>query len=167
MAWYAVYTKSRFEDKVHDVLLRRGIDPFLPKIEVWSRRRDRKKKIHIPLFAGYLFVDLSDAGPETRLPILKTPGVVKILAKPADNEPAAIPDAQIDAIRRLVDSKIELQTCLYPRVGERARIINGPFAGIEGVVLKTDYAKSLFVVSIDLLQRSVAVTLEGFQVEKI
>jgi transcription termination/antitermination protein NusG len=168
VAWYAVYTKSRFEDKVHDVLLRRGIEPlFLPKIEVWSRRKDRKKKIHIPLFAGYLFVDLADTCAETRLPILKTPGVVKILGNPADNEPAVIPDAQIDAVRRLVDSKVELQVCLYPRVGERARIINGPFAGIEGIVSQTDYKKNLFVVSIDLLQRSVAVRLEGFQVEKI
>lgn len=167
MSWYAVYTKSRCEDKVCQGLLQRNIEPFLPKIEVWSRRTDRKKKIHVPLFSGYLFVDLADLASDTRLTILKTPGVVKMLGKPRGNDPLPIPDAQIDAIRRLVDSKVEIQSCLYPRAGERARITNGPFKGIEGVVLETDLEKNLFVVSIDLLQRSVAIKLEGFQVDKI
>ncbi len=170
MSWYAVYTKSRCEDKVFQGLLQRNIEPFLPKVEVWSRRADRKKKIHVPLFSGYLFVeldDLADLAGDTRLTILQTPGVVKMLGKPRGNEPVPIPAAQIDAIRRLVDSKVEIQSCLYPRAGERARISDGPFKGIEGVVLETDLEKNLFVVSIDLLQRSVAIRLEGFQVEKI
>lgn len=167
MSWYAVYTKSRCEDKVHRGFLQRDIKPFLPKIEVWSRRKDRKKKIQIPLFSGYLFVDLDDINGAKRLAVLKTPGVVKILGNPTGGEPVPIPDAQIDAVRRLVDSKVELRSFLYPRVGERARITSGPFKGIEGVVLQTDYDKDLFAVSIDLLRRSVAVKLEGFRVEKI
>lgn len=167
MAWYAVYTKSRYEDKVLQGLQQRDLEPFLPKIEVWSRRKDRKKKIQVPMFRGYIFVDLPDTTAETRLPVLKTPGVVRILGKPMDQEPAAIPGNQIEAIMRLVNSKVEILSCLYPRVGERARIMNGPFAGIEGVVQQTDYEKNLFVVSIDLLQRSVAIKLESYHVERI
>ena len=167
MSWYAIYTKSRCEEKVYQGLLQRDLEPFLPKMEVWSRRTDRRKKIQIPLFSGYLFVDLPGMDGDTRLSILKTPGVVKLLGKPVGNEPVPIPDTQIDAIRRLVDSKVEIQSCIYPRVGERARITTGAFKGIEGVVLQTDYEKNLFVVSIDLLQRSVAIRLEGFQVERI
>jgi transcription antitermination factor NusG len=62
---------------------------------------------------------------------------------------------------------VEIQTCLYPKIGERARIIDGAFKDIEGVVLKTDLKKNLFVISIDLLQRSVAINLEGFRIERI
>jgi transcription antitermination factor NusG len=167
VAWYAIYTKSRYENRVFQGLQQRNVESFLPKIEVWSRRKDRKKKIHVPMFSGYLFVDLPDTSAETRLPVLKTPGVVRILGKPAGQEPTAIPDSQIEAIMRLVHSRVEILSCLYPRVGERARIMNGPFAGIEGVVQQTDYKKNLFVVSIDLLQRSVAIKLESFQVERI
>lgn len=167
MAWYAVYTKSRYEDKVFQGLQQRDFETFLPKLEVWSRRKDRKKRIRVPMFSGYLFVDLPDTGIETRLSVLKTPGVVRILGKPTEQEPVAIPDSQIEAIMRLVNSRVEILSCLYPRVGERARIMNGPFAGIEGVVQQTDYEKNLFIVSIDLLQRSVAIKLESFQVERI
>jgi len=167
MSWYAVYTKSRYEDKVFSGLLQRSVEVYLPKIEVWSKRKDRKKRIHIPMFAGYLFVDLDDLTNEKKLNVLTTPGVVRMLGKPQSSEPFPIPDAQIEAIQRLTSSGVELQSWLYPRVGERARIINGPFAGIEGVVLQTDLKKNLFVVSIDLLRRSVAIQLEGFQVERI
>ncbi len=121
----------------------------------------------IPMFSGYLFVDAPDLKREKQISVLKTPGVVRILSKPEGNEPARIPDQQIEAIQRLVCSKVEIDTCLYPKVGEKARIIDGPFKGIEGIVMRTDYQKNIFVVSIDLLMRSVSIKLEGFQIEKI
>lgn len=167
MSWYAVYTRSRFEDKVYTLLSQKSIETFLPKIEVWSRRKDRRKRIMIPMFSGYLFVDAPDLNREKQISVLKTPGVVRILSKPEGNEPARIPDQQIEAIQRLVCSKVEIDTCLYPKVGEKARIIDGPFKGIEGIVMRTDYQKNIFVVSIDLLMRSVSIKLEGFQIEKI
>ncbi len=167
MAWYAVYTKSRCEDKAYNGLLQRSVEVYLPKIEVWSKRKDRKKRIFIPMFSGYLFVDVDDLTNEKKLDVVTTPGVVKILTNPHSSEPFPVPDRQIDAIKRLTASGVEIQSCFYPKVGERARIINGPFTGIEGIVLQTDVQKDLFVVSIDLLQRSVAIKLEGFQVEKI
>jgi len=167
MSWYAVYTKSRCEEKVYNGLLQRAVEVYLPKIEVWSKRKDRKKRIKIPMFSGYLFVDFSELTNERKLDVLTAPGVVRILGKPNSSEPFPVPDQQIEAIQRLTASGVEILSCLYPRVGERARIISGPFKGIEGVVLETNVQKNLFVVSIDLLQRSVAVTLEGFQVERI
>ncbi len=167
MSWYAVYTRSRFEDKVYTLLSQKSIETFLPKIEVWSRRKDRKKRIMIPMFSGYLFVDVPDLTREEQVTVLKTPGVVRILSQPDCREPACIPAQQIEAIQRLICSKVEIEICLYPKVGEGARIIDGPFKGIEGVVMQTDYKKNIFVVSIDLLMRSVAIKLEGFQIEKI
>jgi len=167
MPWYAVHTKSRHEDKTCLGLMQKSFVVFLPKMEVWSKRKDRKKKIHIPMFPGYLFVELHALDNQIKLDVLKTAGVVKILGKPTGSEPLPVPDDTIDALQRLVQSKVEIQHFQYPRMGELARITDGPFKGVEGIVLSTDYAKELFVVSIELLQRSVAIKVEGFQVEKI
>ncbi len=166
MPWFAVHTKSRHEDIVYKGLLQKSFNAFLPKMEVWSKRKDRKKRILVPVFSGYLFVEFKPDS-QTRLSVLTTPGVVRILGKPVGGEPIAVPDAQIEAIRRLVESKVELQQIAYPQVGEKARIKDGPFRGIEGTVLKMDLKKDTFVVSIDLLQRSVAIELEGFAIERI
>jgi len=180
MPWYAVHTRSRHEDRVYAGLIQKSIHTFLPKIEVWSTRTDRRKKIMIPLFPGYLFVELlalDNQGylfvellaldNQAKLGVLKTFGVVRILGKPRGAEPIAVPDAKIDAIQRIVQSKVEVQQIQYPKVGEPALIIDGPFKGIEGVVVSTDYSKELFVITIELLQRSVAIKLEGFQIKKI
>ena len=167
MSWYAVHSKSRHEDRVYLGLLQKSFVAFLPKMEVWSKRKDRRKRIMIPMFPGYLFVELPVLTNEVKVDVLKTFGVVRILGKPTGSQPIPVPDEKIDAIRRIVDSKVEVQQFQYPKVGEPARIINGPFKGIEGLVLKTDYEKEVFVVSIELLQRSVAIKLEGFQISRI
>jgi len=167
MSWYAVHTRSRHEDKVYIGLVQKSISTFLPKIEVWSQRKDRRKKIMTPLFPGYIFVELFSLDNQTKLDVLKTFGVVRILGKPTGSEPIAVPDDKIDAIRRIVESKVEVQNLSYPQVGEAARIVDGPFKGIEGTVIRTDFEKDLFVVTIELLQRSVAIKLEGSQIEKI
>ena len=167
MPWYAVYTKSRFEGKVYAGLAQRSVEAFLPKIEVWSRRKDRRKKIMIPMFSGYLFVDFPEYTNERKLSVLSTPGVVRMLDRPDNYEPLKVPDSQINAIKSLIASDVEIQPYIYPKEGERAKITNGPFKDIEGLVIQADYRKHLFVVSIDILQRSVAIKLEGFQIEKI
>ena len=167
MPWYAVHTRSRHEDRAFLGLLQKSFNAFLPKIEVWSKRKDRRKKIMIPMFPGYLFVELPTLANEIKVDVLKTFGVVRILGKPSGSEPLPIPDEKIDAIQRIIHSKVEVQQFQYPKVGEPARIIDGPFKGIEGTVLKTDYERELFVVSIELLQRSVAIKLEGFQISRL
>ena len=167
MPWYAVSTRSRHEYKANSGLLQKGMITFLPELEVWSKRKDRKKKIFIPLFPGYLFVAASILDNETKLSILKTFGVVRILGKKENAEPVPVPDAKIEAIQRLLNKKVEIFSLQYPSVGEAARIVDGPFTGIEGTVISSDVDKELFVVSIELLQRSVAIKLEGFQITKL
>jgi len=167
MPWYAVNTKSRHEDKANTLLVQKSIETFLPKMEVWSKRKDRRKRIEVPMFSGYLFVNIDDLTNEKKVDVLRTYGVVRMLGKPNSYVPVPVPDAQIEAIQRILDSKLEIEACMYPKVGEKARIADGSFKGIEGVVVRTDLKKSLFVVSIDLMQRSVAIHLEGFQIEKI
>ncbi len=167
MPWYAVSTRSRHEYKANTGLLQKGIVTFLPEIEVWSKRKDRKKKMFIPLFPGYLFVESPDLTNEVKVSILKTFGVVRILGKKENAEPIAVPSSKIEAIQRLLSKKVEVFSLQYPQTGEPAKIIDGPFAGIEGIVTTSNVEKELFVISIELMQRSVAVKLEGFQIAKI
>jgi transcriptional antiterminator NusG len=167
MPWYAVHTRSRHEDRSHTLLTQKSIHSFLPKMEVWSKRKDRRKKIMIPMFPGYLFVEMANLDNYLKLEILKTFGIVQILGKSRGSEPIPVPDEKIDAIRRIVQSRVEVQQLQYPKVGEPAHIMDGPFKGIEGLVISTDYARELFVISIELLQRSVAIRLEGFQIARI
>lgn len=167
MPWYVVHTRSRHEYKVNTRLIQKNLTTFLPEIESWSKQKDRKKKILSPLFPGYVFAEAPILDNETKLTILKTAGVVRILGKKENSEPVAVPDNKINAIRSFVNSKTEIFTLQFPREGEPARIIDGPFAGIEGTVVKRNVEKELFVVSIELLQRSVAIKLKGFQISKL
>jgi len=167
MSWYVVHTRSRHEYKVNSSLVQKNLTTFLPEIELWSKRKDRKKKIFTPLFPGYIFAEVPTLDNETKLAILKTAGVVRILGKKENSEPVPVPDNKIDAIRRLVNTKAEIFIMQFPREGEPARIIDGPFAGIEGTVVKSNVEKELFVISIEILQRSVAIKLKGFQISKL
>lgn len=166
MPWYAVSTKSRHEYKAYTGLSQKNLTTFLPEMEVWSKRKDRKKKITVPLFPGYLFVN-AVLDNEIKLTILKTVGVVRILGKKLNTEPLPVPEEKILAIQRILEKKVEMFSLQYPKAGEPARIMDGPFAGIEGTVITSDPEKELFVITIDLMQRSVAIKLEGFQISKI
>jgi transcription antitermination factor NusG len=79
MPWYAIHTKSRHEHKVNTGLTQKNITTFLPEAQVWSSRKDRKKKIFVPLFPGYLFMETPYLNNEAKLAVLKTSGVVRIL----------------------------------------------------------------------------------------
>jgi transcription antitermination factor NusG len=167
MPWYVIHTRSNHEHKVNACLVQKNLTTFLPEIEVWSKRKDRKKKIAIPLFPGYLFVETILLDNETKLEILKTPGAIRILGKKENSKPMPVPDDKVQAIKRFLDKKAEVFSLQFPKAGEPARIISGPFAGIEGTVIKSDFDKEIFVISIELLKRSVAVKLEGFQITRL
>ena len=161
MLWYAVYTKPRHERKVNVHLARDGIATFLPEIERWSRRKDRKKKILYPIFPGYLFIN-TELSVENRLKVIKTKGVVRILG--TKGVPTAIPTHQIDAIQKLVDSKNDVSPYPYLKKGQLVRVIGGPLNGVEGIFV-SDKGKGKLVVSIDILHRAVSVAIEEADVE--
>jgi len=162
--WYAVYTRSRHEQKVNDRLREKNIETFLPLIERWSRRKDRRKRVHLPLFPGYLFVHtLMDN--HTRLDILKTESVVRILRN--EGGPAAIPDQQINAIQVLMNSGISPTPHPYLKEGMRVRVADGPLIGIEGILLKVKPNKHRLILSVDILQESVCVEIDDLSVEPI
>lgn len=161
MLWYAVYTKPRHERKVNVHLVRDGIATFLPEIERWSRRKDRKKKILYPIFPGYLFIN-TELSVENRLKVIKTKGVVRILG--TKGVPTPIPAHQINAIQKAVDSKNDVSPYPYLKKGQLVRVIGGPLNGVEGIFV-SDKGKGKLVVSIDILHRAVSVAIEEADVE--
>lgn len=153
--WYAVHVKSHCEARVHQDLGARGMETFLPLHRSKRSWSDRKKVIEIPVFPGYLFVyiDLED-----RLHVLNTHGVAHIVG--AGSIPLPIDDVEMDAVRTLVASNILLLPWPYLRVGQIVRIDRGPLAGLEGMIARAPDGSERVVVSVSLLQRSIAAEID-------
>jgi transcription antitermination factor NusG len=165
--WFVIYTRSRAEKVVEKQLNCSGIDTFLPQIYKASRRKDRIAKYLAPLFPSYLFANLPPTG-ELLATALSVGGVVNFLRDRGlpNGPPAPVPDSEIDSLKLLITNECVLQHQKYICSGDLVRVLEGPLAGCEGVVVKRN-GKSLLVVSIKLMQRSIAVTLEDLCVEKI
>ncbi len=133
-------------------------------MEVWSRRKDRRKRIHVPLFPGYLFVNVS-LDNYTHLEILKTPGVAYILGESGKCYP--IPENQIISIQTALNNDVLLTPYPYLKVGRQVRVVNGPLTGCEGILLKIKPNRQRLVMSIDLLGRSVYAEMDEIDVEPI
>lgn len=152
--WYCVRTRSNQERIVAAALDNRGYRPFLPlyqRVRQWS---DRLMQSETPLFPGYLFCRFDS---KQRVPILSAPGVISIVG--FAGEPVAIPESEIEAIRRLIQSGLPLAPTPYLREGQRVRINRGALEGVEGTLIKIK-GTSRLVVSIALLQRSVTVEID-------
>ena len=162
--WYCLHTRSRHETMVYERLGKKGFQTFLPKLEVWSRRKDRRKKIQKALFPGYLFVN-ELLNPFRTLEILKTPGVVKILSN--EEGPAPVPETQIESIKKILNGRSAVYPFPYLKEGQMVRVVDGPLKGCQGFLLKIKEEKEKLVISVDLLQRSVSVEIEGASVEPI
>lgn len=160
LPWYGIRTRSNYEKFTELALRGKGYEPYLP---LYSRRRRRTDNVvvesELPLFPGYVFCRFEAA---KRLPILMTTGVVSVLG--FGNEPAAIPDEEIEAIKAVLESGLPAAPCAYLREGQRVRITHGSLEGLEGILLKK---KSEFrmVVSVTMLQRSISVEIDGERLE--
>ena len=162
--WYAVYTKSRYEQKVFQTLTDKSIVAFLPRIETLSRRKDRKKKIWLPLFPGYVFFRIPW---ELRLywEVLKTDGVVRALTM--GGAPAPVPEVEIQSVKIAVESLLPLFPHPFVREGDRVVIEAGPLKGAQGIFISREGKMGKFVVGVDLLNRAVAVEIEPEFIRKL
>ena len=162
-SWYAIWTRSHFEQLVSDHLAVKGFECFLPKATTRERRGGFVRAMAVPLFPGYLFVR-HQLDKTTHVEILKTRGVVRVLGQPPDYV-TPVDEDQILSIRRLVASGLPVFPFKRPMAGDRVRITSGPLTGVEGVFLRERLDKGLLVVSVNLLQRSVAVEVDAADVE--
>lgn len=160
--WFAIQTRARHEKKVEAHLHEKGIRAFLPlsnEIHQWS---DRRKLVHQPLFAGYLFVNIP-ALPEVRNAVLSTMGVCWFVGNGGQGLP--IPDKQIQDIETILNSEVTAVPHPFIRVGEKVRIRGGCLDGVEGILVAKDDDRHV-VVSVELVRRSLAIRIDGYDLEK-
>ncbi len=161
-SWYALWTNSHCEQLVHDQLADRGFRAFLPTVDVWSRRRGVRRLVRVPMFAGYLFVHHA-MDRASHVDIKKVRGLVRVLGERWDRL-AVIPDEEMQAIERMVLAREPVLPFPYLREGQRVRMTAGPLSGVEGFFVEAKPDRGLLVVTVNLLQRSVAVAVAATDV---
>jgi transcriptional antiterminator NusG len=162
--WYAVHTRSRHEKKVETELKGKAVEVLLPLYETLSRRRDRKKTIELPLFSGYLFVRIAPDR-DRILEVLKVNGVVRILGK-TSTELYPVPESQIYAVQKLVQSDLLISGHPYIKEGSQVRVKAGPLKGTEGILLEKR-GRHRLIISVDMLQQSVSTEISMNEVEPV
>ena len=161
--WYAVQTRSRHEKLVARQLEGQGFSTFLPLTSQLRQWSDRRKLVDLPLFPGYAFLRMVYR-PEQRLRVLSTEGIVAFVGVHGQGMP--IPDRQIEHIKTLLDAKVPTESHPFLKVGQRVRIRGGSLNGTEGILVGQE-SDRLMVISVDLIQRSVSIRLQGYEVEPI
>jgi transcription termination/antitermination protein NusG len=162
-AWYAVQTMPRHERKVVAELQRKDLRTFLPVFPETRRWSDRRRVIEMPLFPGYVFVQLNPT-PDMRISVLRTSGVTSFVGVRGIGIP--IPDSQIATIQKVVEQRLQCKPYPFLSLGQRVRIRGGSLDGIEGILVQVKSDQSL-VISVELIQRSLAIRVAGYRIESI
>jgi transcription antitermination factor NusG len=162
-SWYAVQTRARHERVVVQRFRDKGLATFLPLVNEVRRWSDRSKSIEVPLFSCYVFVKIMPTN-EDRLRVLCTDSVFDFVGVPRHGTP--IPDQQIEAVRTVVEKRVEWQSYPFLKIGQHVRIRSGALDGVEGILVGRN-GRDTLVVSVDLIQRSLAVRIDGYSVEPV
>jgi transcription antitermination factor NusG len=159
--WYAAYTNARHERRVAQQMRERDIEYFLPLYRSVRNWKDRRKELEMPLFPGYVFVRF---GARDRLRVVTSPGVVQLVS--FGGMPVPLSDAELEALRKGLSCRARLEPHPYLKVGRRVRVHGGPMAGVEGILVRRK-EKFRVVLSIELIQRSVAVEVHESEIEPL
>ena len=161
--WYAVHTMARHEKRVAAQFEEKRVKSFLPLLEQVHQWSDRRSKVEVPMFSCYAFVRIAQT-PEERLRVLRTPGVLGFVGSERQGTP--IPEEQIESLRTAIREKIPCYPHAFLSAGRRVRIRGGSLDGVEGILVRQGADQSL-VVSVELLQRSISMRVEGYNVEAL
>lgn len=156
--WYALRTRARHEKQVRDRLAGVGIEQLLPTVTRLNQWKDRKKKIEVPLFAGYCFARFLW---QDRLPVMQVPGVAQIVG--GGHRPEPIPDDEIEALRALMTSTLPYDAHPYLREGMPVQVIRGPLDGVRGILIRKDKPFRL-VISVHLIRQAASVEIDASDV---
>jgi transcription termination/antitermination protein NusG len=162
--WFALYVQVNHEKEVYKRLEQKAVESFLPLMEGWSKRLDRRKKIHTPLFPGYVFVH-TVLDNYTAVNIVKTPGALNLIRN--SEGPLPIPSYQIDNLKTVLGSSRPVSAHPYLEEGGLIQIARGPLAGCVGVLSRLDSKKGRLIVSVDIIKKSVCVELDIEDVEPV
>jgi transcription antitermination factor NusG len=158
--WYAAYTSANHEKRVAEQLGVRSVEHFVPLYESVRRWKDRRMKLQLPLFPGYVFVRLAL---RDRLRVLEVPGVARLVG--FNGLPCALPDSEIDALKAGLAGGVHAEPHPYLTIGRWVRLRAGPLAGLEGILVRRKN-RARFVISLDLIQRSIAVEVDASELEQ-
>lgn len=158
--WFAIETRVRFEKKVAEQLTSKGFKVFLPLRTEHHQWSDRQKVISCPLFPGYAFVSLDQSRDSSRV-VLRTTGLIRFVNFGGIISP--IPQKQIEDLRLLLHEKTSFATHPFIQTGQRVRIRSGALQGLEGILLHRE--KEKLIISIQSIQRSLAVEIRGYDLE--
>ncbi|HZQ91907.1 MAG TPA: UpxY family transcription antiterminator [Terriglobales bacterium] len=159
--WYAIHVRPRHEKKVVSQLQEKGITTYLPLLSETHRWSDRRKLVEIPLFPCYAFVSIADEA-ALRLTVLKIFGVLAFVGNQRQGTP--IPDSEIEDLKTLLGSNIPFAQHPFLQVGKRVRVRGGALDGVEGILTERSGDRRL-VLSVSTINRSLSVSIEGYQVE--
>ena len=159
--WFAVHVRSRHEKSVAHILSGKGLECFLPLCRGRRQWSDRVAQVDLPLFSGYVFCRMNLSN---RMPVLTTPGIVRIVGVGRSPEP--VDESEISAVQAIVRSGMSADPWPMPRIGEWVAIERGPLTGLEGVLVGVKRQLRL-VVSVTMLQRAVAVEVDGGWVRRL
>jgi transcription antitermination factor NusG len=159
--WYAIYTRHHHERTVARFLSEKGFEIFLPVLNVTRRWKDRTKELSLPLFPCYVFLW---GNLRRRSEIVTTPGFNSFVG--FGDRPACIPQEEIESVRQALLSGSNIEPYPFLRYGDRVRINSGPLEGIEGVLLRKKNTCRL-ILSVELLEKSVAVEVDAFLVDRL
>ncbi|PYY12104.1 MAG: hypothetical protein DMG69_02310 [Acidobacteria bacterium] len=159
--WYAIYTRHQHEKTVARILTSKGFETLLPLYSAVHRWKDRTKLLSLPLFPCYVFIK---GGSERRLDIMTTPGIHALVS--TAGQPTAIPNAEIEAIRRAIESGAPVEPHPLLKCGEWVRVKCGPLEGIQGILVRK---KNLYrlVLSVEMLGKAACVDIDAFLVERL
>jgi transcription antitermination factor NusG len=159
--WFAVYTCANHEKRVAAHFEARAVNHFLPLYSSLRRWKDRRVRLELPLFPGYIFVQLAK---DVHLRVLEVPGVVRLVG--FNGQPHPLPQSEIDSLKRGILNELRIVPHAYLKIGSRVRIVRGPLEGAEGILVRRKNVHRV-VLSLDLIARSVAVEIDRTHVEKI
>ena len=157
--WYAAYTRANHEKQVAEQLRERGVEHFLPLYESVRRWKDRRMRLQLPLFPGYIFVRLPL---RDRLQVLQIPSVARLVGF-GENPAVPLPDEEIETLRGGLSSGLRAQPHPYLTIGRGVRIKNGPLAGMEGILRRRN-GNFRIILSVDMIQRSFIVEVDAADV---
>lgn len=156
--WWALYTRHQHEKTVFNALEAKDFEVFLPMYESLRRWKDRNKLVAFPLFPCYVFIR---GGLDRRLQVLTTPGVHKILYH--GESVAAIPEQEIESIRRSLDANYPIEPHPFLKRGDRVRVTRGTLTGVEGILVRKKGLCRL-ILSVEMLAQAVAVEIDAADV---
>ena len=159
--WYAIFTRHQHEKSVAFALSNKNHEVYLPLYRSVRQWQDRAKQLWFPLFPCYVFIR---EGMDRQLQILTTPGVIHIVGW--SGRPAVVPQSQLEAVRRIMESRLIVETHPYLRSGDRVRVKTGPLMGLEGILTRKK-GEARLVVSMEMLGQSAAVEIDVLNVERI